>query len=319
MEYIADNKRKEKTMFVKTVSIKQAHRISVVHLATASHDTLEYISSDSAIKKKCIDVREVSETGMVNAIEVVNNSDQFIFMMDGDVLVGAKQTRMLNTSIFFAPKSRTVIPVSCVERGRWQFVSRSFSGSHFASPSILRVSNSREVTSSLRNEGAFTTHQSRVWENVQSFVHQSKTTSRTHSLADIYEQKHDDLESVTQQFDPADEANGFAVFVDNRLLNIDLFNRRDIYREYFKKVIHGIAAETLFLIDKGKSITESEVKYRALDVLDSVEKIEGSEHPGVALGIERRFESKEVTGFHLQYDDLLVHLAVLSISTASQS
>lgn len=306
-------------MTIKTVSFKQSHRISVVHLTTASHDTLEYISSDSAMQKKYIDVREVSETGMVNAIEVMNNSDQFIFMMDGDVLVGAKQTRMLNTSIYLAPKSRTVIPVSCVEQGRWRFKSRVFSGSQFASPTMLRGSNSREVTNSLRSEGVFRTQQSRVWENVRSFMHQSNTSSQTHSLADIYEQKQEDLNSITKQFDAVDDANGFAIFVDNRLLSIDLFNRRDIYREYFKKVIHGVAAETLFLIDKGKSISESEAKYRALDTLDTVEKIEGSAHPGVALGVERRFDSSEITGFHLLHDDLLVHLAVLSIGDASQT
>jgi len=75
----------------------------VVQLATADQDTLKYISSEAAIKADLLRVTEVSESGSVNELLVLNGSDAFVFLMDGDILLGAKQNRVLNTSVFSRP------------------------------------------------------------------------------------------------------------------------------------------------------------------------------------------------------------------------
>jgi hypothetical protein len=62
---------------------------------------------------------EVSRGGSVPELKVVNKSDRMLLILDGEGLVGAKQNRIVNTTILIAGNTTTVIPVSCVEQGRW--------------------------------------------------------------------------------------------------------------------------------------------------------------------------------------------------------
>jgi len=61
-----------------------------------------------------------------------NSSAEKILLVDGDELVGAKQNRVINLSILVAGGAKVVIPVSCVEQGRWAYRSREFSSARRA-------------------------------------------------------------------------------------------------------------------------------------------------------------------------------------------
>ena len=44
-----------------------------------------------------------------------------VLFLEGEELVGAKQNRILNTSVLIAAHTKSKIPVSCVEAGRWGY------------------------------------------------------------------------------------------------------------------------------------------------------------------------------------------------------
>jgi len=64
-----------------------------------------------------VQVTEIDEAGSVPNLKVANMADRPLLLLDGEELVGAKQNRILNTTVLVAARTETTIPVSCVEQG----------------------------------------------------------------------------------------------------------------------------------------------------------------------------------------------------------
>jgi hypothetical protein len=300
-------------MLAKSLCYTGVRGLGVVQMATADQDSLEYISSEAAIKGELLRVTEVSQSGSVNELLVLNGSDQHVFLMDGDILLGAKQNRVLNTSVLLPPRSKIRIPVSCVERGRWQYHSPAFRSSDFVAPTFLRSEKARQVSSSLKSRKSRQANQGEIWKGVDRHTRAHGVASPTDSLADIYARKEAEFRAFVEQFRPDPGANGMAVFRGNSLVSVDLFNRREIYAEYFPKILRGIASDTLLAETRSPAPGNAEACYRAVEFIDALEAVEGAEFPGVGVGTERRFETAEVTGFELKQGKFMVHCTALRI------
>jgi hypothetical protein len=81
---------------------------------------------DQGLVEGVVEITEVSEGGSVPTLQVHNHGTEMLLLFDGEELVGAKQNRVLNTSILVAAESSVLIPVSCVEQGRWAWRSKHF-------------------------------------------------------------------------------------------------------------------------------------------------------------------------------------------------
>src|SRR6516165_4480134 len=114
--------------------------LSIFPLEAGVVRKVDYALSDEALAAGTATVEEVGEAGSVPELIVNNQADQLVLFLEGEELRGAKQNRVLNTSVLVAAKSRTPIPVSCVEQGRWRFKSKHFGhgGSH-SSPKLRHV------------------------------------------------------------------------------------------------------------------------------------------------------------------------------------
>ncbi len=300
-------------MQVRVVSFQKFNNLSVVQLLTAQQNSFDYISGSTAIKEGLIQVNEISESGSVNNLFVFNLSDKFVFFMDGDILTGAKQNRVLNTSVLLAPNSKTTLPVSCVEQGRWEKVSDNFRHTDNISPQKIRALKSEAVKSNLRATKKYMADQMQVWDEVEKYQTVFNVKSSTMNLHEVYEKERENFESVIKGFKLNEDANGLAVYTDKKLLNVDVFNRTDIYQEYFPKILRSTAMDVLQLKNTKNELTDTEAIFKTVSLFDTLEKAPFTEHPGVSSGNEKRFDDEELTGFELSFQRNMIHLTLLNI------
>ena len=111
---------------------------------------LAYLTLDEALEAKTIEVTEVDEHGSVPELHIVNRGGTMVFLMAGEPLIGAKQTRVLNASMMVPADSKLPVPVSCVEQGRWGYQSRRFRGGGSATHAQLKKMMTRQSTRASR-------------------------------------------------------------------------------------------------------------------------------------------------------------------------
>jgi len=71
-------------------------------------------------------ITELNDSGAVPQLKVMKNAELPVLILDVEELMGAKQNRIVNTSILLKEKFKTIIPVCCVEQGRWSYTSKKF-------------------------------------------------------------------------------------------------------------------------------------------------------------------------------------------------
>jgi hypothetical protein len=298
-------------MDAQAVSFHSEKDLSIVQILTQGHDSFPYVSAARAMKQNMIQVKELNEAGSVNHLLVLNLSKEYVFMMDGDILAGAKQNRVINTSILLAPESKTDIPVSCVESGRWRHVSANFAPTDYAAPSSLRMDKARQVRMSLKEERGHSSDQGEIWSKISGYHAQSKVSSDTSNLSDVYAEKAAEFDKFVTAFECNASANGVAVFRGKQLLSLDAFNRRDVYQEYFSKILRGVALEVYNRHAKNDPVGEAEAKYRVVDFFDNFDTLPWESFKAVAAGRERRFDTEKLTGFILEESGQMIHMTAL--------
>ena len=85
-----------------------------------------YTLLQHAIEMNEAEVEEVTEDGSVPNLLLSNKGDRPVLILEGDILKGAKQNRVVNVTVLVAAQTKFNLPVSCVEQGRWRYTSKYF-------------------------------------------------------------------------------------------------------------------------------------------------------------------------------------------------
>jgi hypothetical protein len=97
-------------------------------------------------------ITEVDDEGSVPDLRVANLGDLPLLLLDGGLLVGAKQNRILQMTVLVAAQREATIPVSCVGRGRWGYRARHSAPSDFSLYTGLRAKKGVLVSRLLGSE-----------------------------------------------------------------------------------------------------------------------------------------------------------------------
>ena len=266
-----------------------------------------YLLLDEAVQKKQIEITEVGDGGSVPELRVVNSGDIPVLMIEGEQLIGARQNRTLNSSVFVGANSEVTIPVSCTEAGRWSSVSRRFRTSTRYSHPRLRRMKAKSVRENLERGMGRRSDQREVWDEVDRV----SDHFRIHSPTRDYEAAHDEVEKrmaeEIQNVELPDNAIGVVVMVGDELEVMDAFNSAHTLRKMMPKLITGYWLAGMLGEDRDEEMAEVVDLSALLQKIRTAEE-EKFETPG--NGEEIRLTGPKVEGTALTFGDRVLHMAL---------
>ena len=227
---------------------------------------------------------------------------------------GAKQNRILNLSIMVAGGKTIIIPVSCVEAGRWSHRSRQFSSAPRAQYAESRAMKMAQVSASMRTAGQRKSDQSKIWESISEKSSSFRVASETSAMSDIYEQEGARLENYVNSFSVREGQSGALFAIGGRVVGLELFDSADTLKKLFAKLLRSYGLDAL---DHARSKPPAEeapcTPEQANEFIKMITKSKKEEFPSVGDGVDIRLSARNLTGAALAADDRIIHLSAFTI------
>ncbi|HOV74572.1 MAG TPA: hypothetical protein P5318_12245 [Candidatus Hydrogenedentes bacterium] len=269
----------------------------------------DYITMGSALQKGILKIEEVSESGSVPDVRVINSGEVAVLLLDGEELAGAKQNRVLNTTVLLKAMSKTVINVSCTERGRWSYATREFMDSDVMMARNIRAMKNRSVSASLNQSHEFFSDQVEIWDEIDALCASAGVCSETDAMRDVFEDKKNELNDCLEAFPKVENQRGLVFLIDRAVVGLDLVSRPEAYSELHSKLLRSYVIDSMPRNDEDPRLPSPDVVHQFIgQVLGCSE----ASFPSVGLGSDLRYEGREVCGSALVCEDTCVHAAFFS-------
>lgn len=282
--------------------------LSLVQVKAEPETTFRFSPAGPQIKSGGLLISESTDSGIVGKLTALNNTDSYLLLTDADVLAGAKQNRVLNKSVLLAPLSKTIIDVSCIERGRWQYAGKNFtSPANVANPDLRKVKAETIARKKIRHQDIIGDTQSKVWSHVSRKMSEMSYANETESYSSLLSFHMDRIAADFPECEAEKECNGMAVLIDRQVICADIFGTAEVYRHYFPMLRDS--AFRMASAGKGqKSPDMHEAYYRVLETLDAFEAAtRHSDDTYAGAGSFRIAENDELVGFELTANNEIIH------------
>jgi len=296
--------------------LQHFENLGIIPLLTPLNKTPEYLTLKEALEKRVLAITEVSREGSVPELKVKNKAKKPVLLLDGEELVGAKQNRVLNTTILLKEKSETVIPVSCTEQGRWSYKSKELSDSGTVLTPKLRLIKAQTVSDSLEDSREYRSDQGTVWEGIHDISEETGTHSRTGAMRDVYEAKRSDLDAYLKAFTCVPHQKGLLIFINGKIIGFDFVSLESAFKVLHPKLVKSYAMEAL--IEKKEKPKKPKVK-EAKSFIEEVAACEEKKYESVGKGWDYRFQGKDVVGSALVFQKKVIHMAFFRITESEKT
>ena len=291
------------------------NNMAVIPLLTSVDDSPKYLTLKEALERRLLVVTEISQSGSVPELKVVNKADIPVLLLDGEELAGAKQNRVLNTTILLRENSETIIPVSCTEQGRWSYASDEFFDSGHIMSRDLRSKKASSVKHSLEASHSYQGNQRDIWTGIEKCFCLTDVHSDTKALCDIYESKENDLKGYLDAFQLIPHQRGIFVMVNGRVAGFDVLSLESAYEIIHPKLLKSYALDALLL--KSNKNNEPSID-KARSFIEEAARCEETKFKSVGHGWDHRFEGKKIVGSSLVYDEKVIHLVFFELDESER-
>ena len=284
--------------------------LSMIPLLHETAGAAKYLTLDEAVKRGGFKVEEVGEAGSVPELRVTNSESLPVFVLDGEQLLGAKQNRIVNLSLMVPAESDMVIPVTCVERGRWSSRYDGFRPSEHVMYAEARASKMEQVTDSMKR-GTSVQHkcanQSAVWDGISTKSARMKSHSSTDAMESVFRDHKPRLETFVERFVPVEHQVG-AIFVAQGVqCGVELFDSVSTCATFMPQLVRSWAMDAIDALR-----LEQLARQETADIIERLCRGSWKVSPALGLGWDARLSEKDLTSGTLLVEDDLVHLAAFA-------
>jgi hypothetical protein len=226
---------------------------------------------DEAMASKKVRIKEV-ESESVNNLTFINKSEQPVFILAGEVIIGGKQDRIIGTNTIIPANTTQTVPVFCVEHGRWDN-----SGKEFTTAKALAHGR-------LRGKASFTT-QSEVWNEVAETNTRKKTKNSTDTYRQVAQRQSDGslktwqskVDEALAKVPVADRAKmlGYVVALNGKVATVDMFQSPALFKKLEAKLVKSYVTEAVDIV-AAKDVKPPTPK-QVLDFIDDAESAKEEE------------------------------------------
>jgi hypothetical protein len=282
------------------------NNMAVIPLFTSVDNSPKYLTLKEALEGGLLVITEISKTGSVPELRVVNKAGIPVLLLDGEELAGAKQNRVLNTTILLKEESETIIPVSCTEQGRWSYASAEFFDSGNIMSRNLRSRKASSVKHSLEVSRSYRGDQGAVWQGIAHCARMANVRSITGAMSDIYESKLDDLKRYLDAFQLIPHQKGIFVMVNGKVAGFDVISLESAYEIVHPKLVKSYAMDALLARSNRGDAPSID---HARSFIEEAAQCEEKKFKSVGHGWDHRFEGKGIVGSSLVHQEKVIHLA----------
>lgn len=280
--------------------------LTLFPLSSEAQSPLSYLLLEDGLQEGLVSIREVSSSGSVPELTVENQAELPTLIVDGEELVGAKQNRVANLTMLLPARQTTIIPVSCVEQGRWAYDAPDFAVSSRVQYARGRASKLRSVHREMRASGTKRSNQSEVWNSIADKSCRMSVDSPTEAMSSIFDQYSQDLDNYVQAFTPGRNQTGALFVINNRSLGLDLFDQAATFARFLPKLVRSYAIDAL---ERRHADSDAPTTMAAATAfLDHLSNAPFEDYPGVGLGRDAGAVANGLIAGALVVDDAVAHL-----------
>lgn len=214
----------------------------------ANADMGRVVPLNKALQDGRLKIKEHGEGATVNTLQAINTSNDTIYLMQGEVVVGGQQDRMLAQDVLVLPGATMDIGAFCVEHGRW---SENGTGQGFHS--TIGVADQQ-----VRKAAAVEGEQTEVWDAVAKDMQVNGTRSASGSYAHLMQDEEFQAERKRYRErllglpSAVPGVVGVIAVSGNKVVGCDVFATEALFAQAYPQLIDAYIAEAL---NNGSAVT----------------------------------------------------------------
>ena len=254
------------------------------------------LTLDEAMARGVLEITEV-DRAQVNRVRVRNLGKDPVFIMGGEMISGAKQDRIAGDDVIVPAGGKLVIPVFCVEHGRWVAQTDTFKSASFMAGSAVRQARAAA-------------DQSAVWESVAGEQERLSAPSATGSLRSV--QESEEVQEKVKPYQRAfvdlpekhPRARGVVACAGGRIIAADLFGSRVLFQDLWPKLLDSYVIDALDREEERRGVDAVHIKRW----LDGVKRASRTPKDTPGSGSLYELRGGGVLGSALVYQGGIVHM-----------